>query len=41
MWLAFGTKIGTLSVHAFAYGISGLYANQIEITEIIARTWDD
>jgi hypothetical protein len=37
-WLAFGIKIGTLSVLAFAYGVSGLYANQTEITEIIART---
>jgi hypothetical protein len=37
MWLAFGIKIGTLSVHAFAYSVSGLYANQREITEIIAN----
>jgi hypothetical protein len=36
MWLAFAIKIGMLSVHAFAYGISELYANQIKITEIIA-----
>jgi hypothetical protein len=37
MWLAFAIKIGMLSVLAFAYGVSELYANQIEITEIIAR----
>jgi hypothetical protein len=31
MWLALGIKIGMLSVHAFVYGVSGIYA-------IIART---